>query len=459
MIPHPFIHVATKKPDLEVADVFRDYFEEYRKQYSSSWEEMKAVNAIMKCRTALLGGILRICSDCGRWQYIWKACKNRNCPKCGAFEKAQWLARMARILLPIHYHQVVFTIDHLINDVAYHNQRTIFDLLFHSAAQVMKEFGRNYLGGEMGMTMALHTWGQTLQPHVHLHVMVTGGALVRTQQGWQWESSLPTFLFPVVELSARFRELFCRGLEKLVRKEELDLTYCRGPEGEPVDMATMIDQMRNKRWEVYIQKPPIAKRVETTSRSIETDALEDALEYGPLPAPQPEDLADPMQLANYLGRYVHQSAISNSRLTQIADGKVSFHYFDNRDLDDQGRGAEKEMTLSAVEFIRRFLWHLLPKGYVRIRHYGLHHPSMRTKLGIARFLLGLPTKVPPKSVLELGPWLQSIGAEDPNQCPFCRTGFMRKRQSFGPASRWGLIVLMILGITIQGVKQEADAFT
>lgn len=459
MIPHPFIHVATTKPDLEVADVFREYFDDYRREYRSRWEQMKAASAIMKCRTALLGGILRICSDCGRWQYTWKACKNRNCPKCGAFEKAQWLNRMARILLPTHYHQVVFTIDHLINHVAYFNQKAIFDLLFRSASQAMKDFGRKYLGGELGMTMALHTWGQTLQPHIHLHVMVTGGALVRTQQGWEWEPSLPTFLFPVVELSAYFRDLFCRRLEKLVRNQELDLSYCHDVEGRPLDMGAVIDQMRNKRWEVYIQKPPSAKTSTPTSENFDADNLQDDGDFGPQPLPKPQQLADPLQLARYLGRYVHQSAISNSRLTRIADGNVSFRYFDNRDLDEHGRGAEKEITLSAVEFIRRFLWHVLPKGFVRIRHYGLHHPGMRNKLSIARFLMGVPRQLPPKSDLELGPWLQSLGAEDPNRCPFCHTGFMRKRRNFGPASRWGLIVLMILGIAIQGVQQDADAFT
>lgn len=439
MLLNAFVDVATTKPEYEVADIFREYFDDYLKKYHCTEQEFKAVNDILRCRTAALGGHIWVCDHCGKWRIAWNSCKNRNCPKCGAVEKAKWLAGLSRILLPTHYHQVVFTTDHLINDLAYLNPQVIYDLLFKTASTQLKAYGQRYLGGDIGVTAALHTWGQTLQPHIHLHCMVTGGALVKTAEGYEWRATSPTWLFPVEELSADFRDAFCDGLLKLHEAGELRLV---GSCAE-LDIAQLVAEMRAKDWEVYIQKPPTMKRQSGDD------------ELGELPTP--DELADPMKLAEYLGRYVHQTAIANSRIEEIADGKVTFWYYDNRETDASGRGSRKLMTLGAIDFIHRFLRHVLPHRYIRIRHYGLHASGMRPKLGIARFLFGLPIDVPPKPLLDLSSWLASVADETVSRCPFCEQGTLRKWRKFGALDRWRICLLMVLGLTLypQAEPQEA----
>lgn len=454
MLSGNFIDVGTKKPELDLADIFHEYFEEYRRVYGCNADEMRAVNAILKCRTAQMGGLLRVCDECGKWQFIWKACKNRNCNKCGAFEKAKWLSGLTTRLLPTHYHQVVLTIDHEINEIAYHNQKVIYDIVFKTASETLQEFGRRYLGGVIGFTGALHTWGQQVHPHIHLHCMVIGGALVETSEGYEWRGSQPTFLFPVVELSAAFRDAFCDEVLKAYEKGEIGLSgRCMNE-----DVAKLVERMRARKWEVYIQKPP---QIEVAPNEIppESDDGRNTILVEPDPRALQERLLDPVHLADYLGRYVHQSAISNSRLIEMADGEVTFNYYDNRDKDESGRGTLKEMSLSGVEFIRRFLWHVLPKGYVRIRHYGLHASSCRLKLMLARFLLGLPLELPPKPILDLAQWLQSLGQDDPNRCPFCQHGIMRQRATFGPLSGWRLMFLVMLGVAVQGQVATQEVHT
>jgi hypothetical protein len=297
----------------------------------------------------------------------------------------------------------------------------------------------------MGFTAVLHTWGQQVQPHIHLHCMVTGGALVESADGYTWEASKPTFLFPVVELSAAFRKRFCDGLLKRYRTGALRLAdRCA-----EMDFDALVARMRQRQWEVYIQKPPRVT-MDAKELSPSDDAEEDNLLSSPAPEAMPQQLLDPMHLAEYLGRYVHQSAIANARLLEIRDGNVHFRYYDNRDKDENGRGIQKEMSLPGVEFIRRILWHVLPKGYVRIRHYGLHASGCRIRLQIARLVLGLPLDLPPKPQLDLADWLQSLGHENPNRCPFCQTGTMRQQHTFGPLGSWRLRLLIFLGVAVRG---------
>lgn len=429
-----FVEVASKKPGVEVADVLRAHFAEYVAKYACTKQELRAAHAIMQCRTAEMGGHIWMCDGCGRWRLVWNSCKNRHCPKCGAFEKAQWLARLSRILLPTHYHQVVFTTDHGLNELAYINPKAIYDLLIATASQQLKAFGQRYLGGDIGFTVALHTWGHAIQPHIHLHCMVTGGALVKTQGGYEWNATKPTWLFPVEELSAKFRDAFCAGLRKLYREDKLRLVGSCAHE----DIEQLVAKMQAKAWEVYIQKPPQEERFEAS--------LEEAI----------EQLKDPMCLAEYLGRYVHQTAITNSRLESFEDGTVSFWYYDNQDKDEQGRGKRKLMALEAVEFIRRYLRHVLPHGYIRIRHFGLHASGARPKLQVVRFLLGLPPELPPKPALVLNEWLQSVRGEDVAQCTFCQQGTWRKSHKFGPLDRWCIVLLTWLGLAICGHVDTAE---
>jgi hypothetical protein len=270
--------------------------------------------------------------------------------------------------------------------------------------------------------------------------MVPGGALVRTDEGYAWRRSKATFLFPVVELSAAYRERFCAGVLRLHKEDKLELVGRLAQ----LDIEALVERMRAQKWEVYIQKPP---QMQVTESEIPPEFHEEVNEIVVDAAPQAmqEKLLEPTYLAEYLGRYVHQSAISNSRLIRIEDGRVTFSYCDNRDRDENGRGRRKEISLSGVEFIRRFLWHVLPKGYVRIRHYGLHASGCRVKLQMVRFLLGLALELPPKPQLDLSEWLESLGVEEPNRCPFCERGVMSQPRSFGPMFGWRESVKFVIG--------------
>jgi len=409
------IQVATVKPEYEVADVFRQYGAAYRREHFTTDEQRRAMYDIVDCRTAALGGYVEQCDRCLRLRIRYCSCRNRNCPKCGAFEKAQWLARREVELLPIPYFHVVFTTDHAVNELAQAAPCVIYDLLFDSAAATLKEFGRKYHGGEIGFTAVLHTWGQTLTQHVHLHCIVTGGALQQTVRGPQWRSSAKTFLFPVKPLSRAFRERFCAGLLRLHRQGKLRVAA----EITGVEVEGLVKKMRSKAWEVFIE-----------------------------PAPD-----DPRTLCDYLGKYVRGIAISNYRILSIQGGQVSFRYYDNADsTSPRDGGKEKVMILSALEFMRRFLQHVLPSRFVRVRHYGLHHSSKREARELCRHLLGVPGEEAEPPKLDLGEWLRSFlpQGEDPRQCPFCQEGRMYLRTEFGSLSPLKAGLLSLLGIPARG---------
>ncbi|MDP1541465.1 MAG: transposase [Moraxellaceae bacterium] len=397
----------------DVADIFRKYIGEYKKSHRLSYEQSKAVSAIMNCRTPAMGGVMKTCSVCKALEFHYKACKNRHCPLCGAFEKAQWLEAQKKWILPIHYYHVVFTIDHVFNLLVAFNQKQLFDLFIKIAAQLLKEFGRKYLGGEIGFSMVLHTWGQIMQGHLHLHFIVTGGALVSTSStqrvssptGYSWNPADHKFLFPVKLLSNQFRNRFCFELSKLWADGKLNTN-----DGE-LDVQTMLTEALSKNWEVYIQAP----------------------------------LYGVEKLIEYLGRYIFRIAISNHRIVSVGKDTVTFKYFDNRD-----DGKEKSMDLPALEFIRRFLSHVLPDGFVRVRHFGLHHSSCRAKLQHARRVLGLPFELPNIPKLKFPDWFKQITGsdEDPRLCKFCGKGLMLPVREFGPVFGWRLKFHALLGLLI-----------
>jgi hypothetical protein len=368
---------------------------EYKRTHRLSYEQSKAVSAILNCRTPALGGVLKVCSECQKWEFHFKACKNRHCPQCGAFEKAQWLEAQKKWMLPIHYYHVVFTIDHVFNPLVAFNQKLLFNLFIETAAQLLKEFGHKYLGGEIGFSLVLHTWGQTMQEHLHIHFIVTGGALVSSPTGYHWNAASREFLFPVKLLSNQFRNRFCFELSK--RWAEGKLNTHDGA----LDVPSMLQQALSQDWEVYIQPP----------------------------------LYDKDKLIEYLGRYIFRIAISNHRILAVGKDTVTFKYLDNRD-----EGIEKVMTLSAMEFIRRFLSHVLPDGFVRVRHFGLHHASCRAKLQHARHILGLPFALPTILKLKFLDWFQKItgSEEDPRTCKFCGQGLMLPLREFPPLHGWRL---------------------
>jgi len=409
-----WINVATVKPAVELADIFADYFADYLKVAHCTAEQFAAVNAILKCRTAALGGHLRVCDTCGRVQLVFNSCHNRHCPKCGAWEQAQWLAQQAARLLPAPHFHVVFTVDHLLNPLAEVNPEAIYDLLFTTANQVLKSFARQYLGGEVGVTAVLHMWGQTLQHHIHLHCMVTAGALLHTKQGYRWHKSPSSFLVPVVALAQQFRDAFCQGVQRVQRRGELRLV---GPCAE-LAVAALLQSMRAKKWEVYIGKPPTRD--------------------------------DPELLLAYFGRYVQRTAISNPRLVAFEDGQVTFSYYDNRERDEAERGAPKLLTLPAVAFIGRFLTHVLPFQFKRVRHFGLYASAKRALLGVVRGLLGHKPQLPRPAKLDLGAWLATFLPDDPFLCPFCGVGHMRPGREFAPIRGFALWLLILLGLPVAG---------
>lgn len=362
MLLESFVAVGTVKPKYEVADVIRQYGDAYRRKYHASWEQEQAMRDIINCRTAALGGYVEECDKCARLRVRYCGCRNRNCPKCGAYKKAQWLTKQEVKLLPGPYFHVIFTIAHEVNELAGVIPCTIYDLLFHTATDVMKEYGRKYLGGEMGFTSVLHTWSQTMTKHIHVHCIVSGGALVKGKDGPQWRLSKKTFLFPAKEFSKDFRNEFCTRLRKMYRRGELDVAA----EIVGVDVEAMVKKMESKCWEVFIK-----------------------------PAP-----SDPKKLCEYLGRYIRGIAISNYRILSIKRGQVRFKYYDNRD-----GGKEKVMNLPAIEFLRRFLQHVLPSRFVRVRHYGLHHSSKREDRELCRHVMGIPGEEPEPPKLDLVEWL------------------------------------------------------
>jgi hypothetical protein len=384
-------------PRFDVADIFRKHIGEYKKTHRLSYEQSKAVSAIINCRTPAMGGVMKTCSVCKALEFHYKACKNRHCPLCGAFEKAQWLEAQKKWILPIHYFHVVFTIDHVFNTLVAFNQKLLFDLFIRVAAQLLKEFGQKYLGGEIGFSMVLHTWGQTMQEHLHIHFIVTGGALVSSPTGYSWNAASHKFLFPVKLLSNQFRNRFCFELSKLWAAERGKLNT---KDGE-LDVQGMLTEALSKDWEVYIQAPLYG--VET--------------------------------LIEYLGRYIFRIAISNHRIVAVGKDTVTFKYFDNRD-----NGKEKLMTLPTMEFIRRFLSHVLPDGFVRVRHFGLHNASCRAKLQQARRVLGLPFELPTTLKLKFLDWFKTITGsdDDPRICKFCGKGLMLPVREFPPQHGWRL---------------------
>ena len=389
-----FISVKSSGAEFEVATVLRKFGKAYRRKYHPTPQQAKVMGSLKACRTAKLGGHLNKCDQCGAFEFEYHSCRDRHCPKCGKFKKAEWVHRQSAVLLPIRYFHIIFTTDHALNPLIERNRRALYNLLFRAASETLKAFGRQYHGGEIGITAVLHTWGQQLQPHVHLHCIVTGGALdVKSKR---WHSSKPKFFAPVVALSRAYRDRFIAGLEKLGCAGQLDIGG--------VDMATLLSELRGKDWTVFAK-----------------------------------GFKKPQVVYEYLSRYVHQVALSNRRITGIDRHGVSLTYYDNKDLEDgTDRGKEKVLRLSGAAFIRRFVWHILPAGFRRIRHYGLHHPAARGKLSLARRALGLDPAVPEVKELSLWDWLVALFGEDEiNRCPRCGAvhSMRRVRADFG-APTW-----------------------
>ena len=379
--------VLQGRAQYEMADIFRQYGEEYRFTHLLPPSHLKVMHDIEVCRTAYLGGHLEKCDLCGFERYSYNSCRNRHCPKCQSLTKARWLEARNAEVLPVAYFHNVFTLPHEINPIALCNKKKIFAILFKAVSETLLEFGRNPengLGGKVGFIAILHTWDQTLMDHFHLHCVIPAGAL--SVDGSQWTDSKKDFLFSVKALSKVFRGKFIHYLEKAFENGELIFPGNTKHLGTSEGFSHLKKQLWEKDWVVYSKKP----------------------------------FAGPEQVLDYIGRYTHRVAISNHRIIAVENGRISFHYRDRKDKDSL-----KIMTLDAQEFIRRFLLHILPKKFMRIRHFGfLANRSKKQNLKRCRELFGLSPQLPEsteKTTLEL--MLQLTGI-DLNICPCCQIGSM-----------------------------------
>jgi hypothetical protein len=346
------------RPALEVGDVIRSHGEAFLQKYGGllSSTQKRALRDLAACRTAVLGGHVLRCLDCGHERIAYNSCRNRHCPKCQAMTRAVWLEREARHLLPVEYHHVVFTLPQELAELASWNAALVYGLLFESASATLREVSANpkRLGAQVGVLAVLHTWGQNLHHHPHVHCVVTGGGLSCNEQGEvdakpRWVSCRPGFFLPVRVLSRLFRGKFLAGLQSLYNQGKLRFGGRLALLNAPAAFAAWVSTLRLKEWVVYA-KPPFG---------------------------------GPAQVLKYLARYTHRVAISNHRLVDVQDGRVTFRYKDYASHNEQ-----KLLTLSAEEFLRRFVQHVLPKGFVKIRHYGLLANRYREeRLQAARSLL------------------------------------------------------------------------
>lgn len=339
----------------EVADVFRAAGPAYRAAHAGhlSLQQLKVMSAIEHCRTAAMGGHVEACADCGHWRIAYNSCRNRHCPKCQGAAARNWLAAREADLLPVGYFHVVFTLPTEIAAIAFHNKALVYDLLFRIASETMLTIAADprHLGARIGITAVLHTWGSAMTHHPHIHMIVPGGGIA--PGGERWISARPAFLLPVRVLGALFRRLFVTRLLALQDAGRLAFFGQLAPLADRRAFLRYLSPVRKKRWVVYA-KPPFA---------------------------------GPEAVLSYLSRYTHRVAISKSRLLRFDEAGVTFRYKDYR---KSGAGRQQVMTLSPDEFIRRFLLHNLPRGFHRIRHYGLLAGSTRkAHLERARQLLAV----------------------------------------------------------------------
>lgn len=364
------------RPRYEVADIVRAYGATYRQRYPVSGAQAGVLRAIARCRTAALGGHVEACEGCGTTRIAYNSCRNRHCPKCQGAARARWLAAQQALLLPVEYFHLVFTLPHELNALIRVNPRPLYALLFGAAAATLQTFARDpkHLGAQVGLTAVLHTWGQNLTQHVHLHCVVTGGGL--SLDGRRWIHARQGFLFPVRALSKVFRGKFLAGLQRLYARAALTFAGQCAPVADPATWRRWLQTLRARDWVVYA-KPPFG---------------------------------GPARVLKYLSRYTHRVALANDRLLFVGDGVVRFRW---KDYADGNR--VKVMTLAAEEFLRRFLLHVVPRGLMRIRHFGvLANRQRATTLAHCRSLLA-----PTLPAAHLDPARRAEAGHDAGAVPPC----------------------------------------
>lgn len=385
-----------KRPQFEVADVFRAHGEAYRHSHALSGDQLKVMRAIEACRTEVLGGHLDVCPDCGLLRPSYNSCRNRHCPKCQSLTQARWIEQRIERVLPVHHFHVVFTLPSELRSLVRCNRTRLFGLLFAAASQTLLELGDDprYLGARLGLTAVLHTWTRELLFHPHLHCIVTGGGLSPSTRTW-----LPLgrrFLFPVKVMGALFRGKFLAALRKLYLDGQLDLAGRAARLLDPDAFARLLDKLYRTDWVVYAKRP----------------------------------FAGAEHVFRYLGRYTHRVAISNQRIQCIDEHGVRFATKGGRCV-----------TVPHQAFIARFLDHVLPAGFTKMRHFGLYASgNVNTKLEHARTLLDPPAQRPAAANSDAAPqpipWNELVfilTGTDPLQCPRCGARLTRIRVPSSPA--------------------------
>jgi len=381
---------------LEVADVFRSHGLAYRQTHEMPVRHLRAMRAIEICRTAELGGHVDRCDHCGRLRVSYNSCRNRHCPKCQCLDKERWLDARKRDLLPTAYFHLVFSLPEGLRPLALRNQEVVYNTLFEAASKTLKELTEDpkHLGAGVGFIAILHTWSQTLMDHPHLHCITTGGGL--SPDGLRWIPCNAEFFLPVKVLSRLFRGKFLAYLKDAYEKEKLDfsgkIAFLKGKRA----FNDLLKELYAREWVVYC-KPPFGSAE---------------------------------MVMDYLGRYTHRVAISNDRLVRLEGNQVTFRYRDRNDND-----TIKLMTLDPFEFIRRFLLHILPDGFMKIRHYGiLSNRNRKTKLALCKKLLGVDCQDDKAEKVSWQDLLTRITGHDPRICPYCGKGKMVLKEILDPSA-------------------------
>lgn len=363
-----------------VNEAFRQFYPGYQDNRSLAAQQLRAALNIMRCRTKDLGGHVCSCENCGHLEVHYNSCRNRHCPLCQAVTKAVWVDQRCEDVLDAPYFHVVFTVPQQLHSLIYHNQKLLYDLMYKAVSETLAALSQDpkYLGAQPGFFCVLHTWGQDLHYHPHLHVVIMAGGLTRLKK---WQSSGKNFFIPVKVLSKKFRGKYLYYLKQYYRQDLLNLY------GTNEEFKELLNECYTVNWYSYC-KPPFS---------------------------------GPLAVIKYLGRYTHRIAISNSRIVSVDEHTVTFTVRDKKDGN-----MTKKITLQGVEFIRRFLMHILPKGFVKIRYYGVLAPrNKKTKLALCRQLTASPLYKPKYAGLTTIEIVSMLLGRDVTLCPACGLGKLK----------------------------------
>lgn len=373
-----------------VQNVFLQFYSQYKENYTPSMQQAKACSAIMNCRTSVLGGHVCECDECGHITVHYNSCRNRHCPLCQGIAKAIWIDQRSKDILDAPYFHMVFTVPEQLRPLIYQNQRLLYGLLYKAVAKTIAELSQDpkYLGAQVGFFSLLHTWGQDLHYHPHIHTVLLAGGLTKLNQ---WRNSSKKFFIPVKVLSKKFRGKFLHYIKKYYRQNLLDFYGDAQEYQNPKCFRKLLRQCYTEKWYTYTKKT----------------------------------FSGPLAVVQYLGRYTHRIAISNNRIVAMDENTVTINV-----RDDKDRNKTKTVTMNGVEFIRRFLMHVLPQGFVKIRHYGLlANRNKKAKLELCRKLTGSMAYKPQLEGLTTIEILCLLMDKDVTRCPICKEGKMQMSYS------------------------------